>query len=55
MESRKQAEAINTIVNNVAPIGIAKLKEKLGHKPLEVIMGMFLGTIVSLVYIYIIF
>lgn len=58
MESGKQAEAINTIVDNVsdmAPMSVAKLKEKLGHKPLEVIMGMLLGTIVSVIYFYIIF
>lgn len=58
MESGKQAEAINAIVDNVAyvaPMGIAKLKEKLGHKPLEVIIGMLLGAIVSLIYFYIIF
>lgn len=59
MESGKQAEAINTIVDNVSPVtpkmSIEKLKEKIGHKPLEVIMGMLLGMIVSFVYFYVIF
>lgn len=59
MESGKQAEAINTIVDelfSVDPkVSIAKLKEKLGHKPLEVLVGMLLGTIVALTYYYTIF
>lgn len=59
MESGKQAEAINTIVDEMfstnPKISIAKLKEQLGHKPLEVLMGMLLGIIVSLIYFYIIF
>jgi len=56
MESGKQAEAINVIVDQIftvnPKISIIKLKEKLGHKPLEVLMGMLLGTIVSLVCFY---
>lgn len=56
MESGRQAEAINTIVDEMflvdKKISIARLKEKLGHKPLEVLMGMLLGTIVSLIYFY---
>lgn len=59
MESGKQAVAINTIVGEMvetnSKITIAKLKEKLGHKPLEVLMGMLLGTIVGLIYFYILF
>ncbi len=59
MESGKQAEAINTIVDEIfsvnPKVSIARLKEQLGHKPLEVLMGMLLGIIVSYIYFYIIF
>ena len=59
MESGKQAVAINTIVDEIIDdnpkLAIERLKEKLGHKPLEVLMGMLLGTIVGLSYFYILF
>lgn len=59
MESGKQAEAINKIVDEFfsanPKVSIAKLKEKLGHKPLEVFMGMILGIVVSILYAYVIF
>ena len=59
LESGKQAEAINTIVNEMfstkPKITIARLKEQIGHQPLEVLVGMLLGTIVSMVYYYSIF
>jgi len=59
LESGKQAEAINTIVNEMfrakPKITIARLKEQIGHQPLEVLVGMLLGTIVSMVYYYTLF
>ena len=59
LESGKQAEAINTIVDEMfsrkAKVTIARLKEQIGHKPLEVLVGMLLGTIVSIIYYYSIF
>lgn len=59
LESGKQAEAINVIVDemfsNKPKITIARLKEQIGHKPLEVLVGMLLGTIVSIVWYYSIF
>ncbi len=59
-ESGKQAEIINDLAEIVEKekrhrITFEHLKEQLGHKPLEVIMGIILGTIVStLFYFYII-
>ena len=47
-ESGKQAEAINYLLNG--KIGFQKLKEKLGHKPLEVFVGLLLGTFVAFVF-----
>ena len=59
LESGKQAEAINVIVDemfsNKPKITIARLKEQIGHKPLEVLVGMLLGTIVSIICYYFIF
>jgi len=47
-ESGKQAEAINYLLQGRK--GIEKLKEKLGHKPLEVFVGLLLGTLVGFVF-----
>ena len=48
MQSGKQAEAINLIVDelfsNDIKVNFGKLKEELGHKPLEVVGGIMLGT-----------
>ncbi len=59
MESGKQAIAINKIVDEIffrnTRIGIKHLKEQLGHKPLEVVMGIVWGTFCSLILIYFIF
>lgn len=59
-ESGKQAEAINILLDEVVSIKkgargrFKKLKEQLGHKPLEVLMGLLLGTLVSLFfYLYV--
>lgn len=59
-ESGKQAEAINDLVedlitNKSKKINYKVLKEQLGHKPLEVLGGVLLGLIVSIIYYYIIF
>ena len=56
MESGKQAEAINKLFDETFKgQGITKLKEKLGHKPQEVLAGMVLGTLSALFFTYIIF
>ena len=41
-ESGKQAEAINKFTGS-------KLKEKIGHKPIEVLVGIFLGVLVTII------
>lgn len=55
-ESGKQAEAINILFDELISIKkgtrgrFKKLKEKLGHKPLEVLAGLLLGTTISLFF-----
>lgn len=55
-ESGKQAEAINMLFDELGnsikkpKVVYKKLKEQLGHKPLEVLVGFLLGTIVSLCF-----
>lgn len=53
MQSGKQAEAINTIVDelfeNNIKVNFSKLKEELGHQPLEVLGGIILGIVTSIV------
>ena len=47
----KQAQVINIIVENIEGLGIKideKLKELLGHSPIEVISGAILGIVVAL-------
>lgn len=56
-ESGKQAEAINMLFLELGRIKkpnqvFVKLKEKLGHKPLEVLVGLLLGTIVAFCFHY---
>ena len=57
MQSGKQAEAINLIVDelfsNDIKVNFGKLKEELGHKPLEVVGGIMLGIISALFFIII--
>lgn len=59
MESGKQAIAINKIVDEIffrnTKIGIKHLKEQLGHKPLEVVMGIIWATLCSILLISLIF
>ena len=47
MESGKQAVAINWIVDELFE---NDLKEELGHKPLEVIIGMLLGFTSAIIF-----
>ena len=57
-ESGKQAEAINILLDEILSLKkgtkgrFKKLKEQLGHKPLEVLVGLLLGTIVSLFFYF---
>ena len=49
----KQAKVINLIVENIEHLGIkvdGKLKELLGHSPIEVISGAVLGIIIALIF-----
>lgn len=56
MESGKQAEAINKIFDEIFKDGnMTKLKEKLGHKPQEVLAGMCLGILSALFFTYVVF
>ena len=56
MESGKQAEAINKLFDEISKDkGITKLKEKLGHKPQEVLAGMLLGILSALFFTYAVF
>ena len=56
MESGLQAEAINKIFDEIfKDKGIKKLKEKLGHKPQEVFVGMCLGIISAIFFTYRVF
>lgn len=54
-ETGKQAMAINKIMKKVEGTNKIKLKEMIGHKPLEVIFGILLGIIVSVIYINVFF
>ena len=59
MESGRQAEAINDIVENIfknkPSISIAHLKEELGHHPEEVFVGIIFAFMVSTVCNLVIF
>ena len=56
MESGKQAEAINKLFDETFKDGnIKKLKEKLGHKPQEVLVGLIFGTLSALFFTLYIF
>lgn len=57
LESGKQAVAINLLVESIfgenKKASIKHLKEELGHKPLEVVMGVILATIISYIFVVI--
>ena len=48
-ESGKQAKAINTLAKE-KDLNIKYLKEELGHKPREVIVGFIYGTIIAYIF-----
>ena len=54
MESGKQAQAINMIVDEMVEenimSGFNKLKEQLGHKPSEVFLGLLFALLTSLIF-----
>ena len=55
MESGKQAEAINMIFDQISKDGdFKRLKEKLGHKPEEVLGGIILGILSALFFTYVV-
>jgi len=52
-EAGRHAQAINTIIEELLsghPISDKELREVLGHTPMEVIGGIFLGIIVGILY-----
>ena len=56
MESGRQAEAINKIFDEIfKDKGMKKLKEKLGHKPQEVLVGLILGILSAIFFTYVVF
>lgn len=59
MESGRQAEAINQIVENIfknkPKVSIQRLKEQLGHHPLEVLVGILFAFGVSTVCNFVFF
>ena len=56
MESGLQAEAINKIFDEIFKDGsMKKLKEKLGHKPQEVLVGLIFGTLSALFFTFLVF
>ncbi|MBE6151715.1 MAG: divergent PAP2 family protein [Firmicutes bacterium] len=55
-ETGKQAAAINKLLDEVfEEEGFKHLKEQLGHKPMEVLMGFVLGIVCALFFQYVIF
>lgn len=55
-ETGKQAEAINMILDEVfEKEGFKHLKEELGHKPLEVLMGILLGILSAIFFTCVVF
>ncbi len=54
-ETGKQATIINFLIEEIREhkeFHVEKLKELIGHKPIEVLMGALLGIAVSLVYCF---
>ena len=55
-ETGKQAAAINQLLDEVfEKEGFKHLKEQLGHKPMEVLMGFVLGISCALFFQYVVF
>lgn len=57
MESGRQAEAINMIVEQIfrgqkVKENFDRLKEQIGHKPLEVLFGFIVGITTAFIYSY---
>lgn len=58
-ETGKQAEVLNEIAEKMKLFDVRKeikrLKEQVGHKPIEVLAGMLLGIVISIIIVNIIF
>ena len=55
LETGKHAHTINTLVDSIfIDNEYDDLKEELGHKPKEVFWGIVLGTLVSIIYTFVI-
>ena len=48
-ETGKQAEVLNEISRKIDLPGIKFLKEKIGHKPIEVLGGIITGILLALI------
>ncbi len=59
LESEKQAQAINMMFEKFEKgkwkKGYQKLKEELGHQPLEVIVGLLIGSVSAFCFYYLFF
>lgn len=59
LESEKQAQAINMMFEKFEKgkwkTGFNKLKEELGHQPLEVLVGLLLGTFSAFLFFILFF
>ena len=59
LESEKQAQAINMMFEKFEKgkwkTGYQKLKEELGHQPLEVLVGLLLGTFSAFLFSHLFF
>ena len=51
LETEKQAKAINEL-GKLKKLNF-KLKDKLGHQPVEIMMGYILGTIMAFIYSFV--
>ena len=57
-ETEKQAKVINKITEKIKLKNLTgelqDLKEEVGHKPIEVLCGFLLGTLIGIIYVFII-
>ena len=56
-DAGKQAATINQIVDEIfeSQVGFQRLKEELGHRPLEVVIGLVIGVLTAFFSNYVVF
>jgi len=56
-DAGKQAATINQIVDEIfeSQAGFQRLKEELGHRPLEVVIGLVIGVLTAFFSNYVVF